>query len=122
MPSRSHLDAHKPDRTAWPVGDEKSDLGLLGVLIGGAAYAGAMVRPQMQPRAIVASGYMARVACACHFIGMRRLESCLTDKEAGMELVRVTVDPATRRVHAGIPLLASASATHTPGLGCVLDR
>jgi hypothetical protein len=97
-------------------------LGLLGLLLGGVTYAGAVLRPQMQPRAAVASGYMARVACACHFIGKRSLESCLTDKEAGMELVRVSVDPAARRVHAGIPLLASASATHTPGLGCVLDK
>jgi hypothetical protein len=96
-------------------------LGLLGVVVFGAAYAAAVVRPQLQPRAVVASGYMARVACACHFIGRRSLESCLTDKEAGMELVRVSIDPAARRVHAGVPLLATASATHTPGLGCVLD-
>ena len=96
--------------------------GALGLVLGGVAYVGAVVRPQMRPPGIVASGYMARVVCACRFIGRRALESCLTDKEPGMELVRVSIDAARRRVTAGIPLMASASASHTPGLGCVLEK
>jgi hypothetical protein len=94
----------------------------VGLVVGGLSYAALVVRPQMQPRATAASGYMARVACACLFVGGRSLESCLTDKEAGMELVRLSVDPAARRVTAGVPLLASVRAVHTPGLGCMLER
>ncbi|MFM2421643.1 MAG: hypothetical protein RL291_173 [Pseudomonadota bacterium] len=94
----------------------------LGLIAGGLAYVALVVVPSMTPRAKVAAGYMARVACACHFIGGRSLDSCATDKEAGMELVRLSADPAQRRVTAYIPVLARASATHTPGLGCVLDR
>jgi hypothetical protein len=96
--------------------------GLMAVLVTGAVYVVGVVVPQMRPRAQVASGYMARVACACHFIGKRSLDSCLADKEPGMELVRLSMDPAVRRIHAGIPGIAAASATHTPGLGCVLDK
>lgn len=97
-------------------------LGLTAIVLAGGTYAYAVVVPKMRPVAQVASGYMARVTCACHFVGKRSLESCMTDKEPGMEQVRVSVDPATRRVTAGIPLVATATATHTPGLGCVLDR
>jgi hypothetical protein len=93
-----------------------------GLVVGGLSYAGLILRPQMQPRATAASGYMARVACACLFVGGRTLDSCLTDKEAGMELVRLSVDQAARRVTAGVPLLVSARAVHTPGLGCMLER
>jgi hypothetical protein len=48
-------------------------------------------------------------------------ESCLTDRETGMEHVRVSIDAAAKRVTAGMPLVASASATYTPGLGGI-DR
>ena len=86
-----------------------------------AAYAAVLVLRQ-RPLAVVATGYMARVACACHFVAGRPLEACYADAEAGMELVRLTADPVRRRVTASIPLLATADATHTPGLGCVLHR
>jgi hypothetical protein len=92
-----------------------------GLAFGGLTYVYTVVIPSMRPVVTVASGYMARVACACHFIGGRSLDSCLTDKEPGMDLVRLSIDPARRRVSAGVPLIASASATHTPGQGCVLD-
>jgi hypothetical protein len=93
-----------------------------GSLVGGLAYAGLVVRPKLQPVAIIASGYMARVACACHFVGRRSPESCLADREEGMEQVRISIDTANRRVTAGVPLVASARATYTPGLGCVIER
>lgn len=82
----------------------------------------AVVVERQRPLALVAVGYMARVACACHFIGERSLQSCHADGERGTELVQLTSDPATRRVFATVAPLAAASATHTPGLGCVLDR
>ncbi len=97
-------------------------LALAGVLAVGSAYAVGVVLPKLQPRAQVASGYMARVACACHFVGKRSLESCLTDKEPGMEQVRVTIDGDAKRVIATVPWVASARATYTPGLGCVLEK
>jgi hypothetical protein len=104
-----------PNRRRWLFG-------LVGsaVCVGAYAFGGQLL--QLKPRAQVASGYMARVVCACRFIGKRTLDSCLTDKEVGMEHVRVSVDPAARRVTASVPLLANAHATYTPGLGCVLDR
>jgi hypothetical protein len=97
-------------------------LGVIAVAAIGGAYVAAVAIPRLKPVAQVASGYMARVACACHFIGGRSLESCMLDKEPGMEQVRLSADPVGRRVTARVPLVASASATHTPGLGCVLDQ
>lgn len=96
-------------------------IGVFATLFATLAAAYLIVPPQLRPIASVASGYMARVACACHFIGGRTLESCLMDREPGMEQVRVSVDAATRRVTAGVPFIASAGASYTPGLGCVLD-
>ena len=109
----------RPARRLWL---KWSLFALAGLLFGGLAYATTVVIPNLRPTAAVASGYMARVACACHFIGRRSLESCLADKEPGMEQVRVSIDPTRRRATAGIPFVASASATHTPGQGCVLDK
>ena len=86
------------------------------------AVYGAVFVLRQKPLAVVATGYMARVACACHFIAGRPLDACYNDGEAGMELVRLAADPARRRITASIPLLATADATHTPGLGCVLER
>ncbi len=93
-----------------------------GLALAGIVYAALVVRPRLQPIATIASGYMARVTCACHFIGGRSLSSCLTDRESGMERVRVSIDTTARRATASVPFLASVSATHTPGLGCVVDR
>jgi hypothetical protein len=76
---------------------------------------------RQKPLADVGVAYMARVGCACHFIAGRTLESCQQDREAGMDLVRLEADAAQRRLTARVPLLARASATHTPGLGCMLD-
>jgi hypothetical protein len=97
-------------------------LALAGLVFGGLAYAYTVLIPQMRPVSQVASGYMARVACACHFIAGRSLASCATDREPGMELVRLSADPARRRITASVAFVASASATHTPGQGCRLER
>lgn len=82
----------------------------------------AVILLRYRPLAETAAGYMARVACGCVFIGGRSLDSCMADKEAGMERVQVTVDTERRRVVANVPLLASAAAIHIPGAGCRMDR
>jgi tetrahydromethanopterin S-methyltransferase subunit C len=95
----------------------RSVIGLLVLVllgVGGFAW-------RQQPLAQVATGYMARVACACHFIAHRPIEACYADAEPGMELVRLSVETGPRRVTASVPLLAQARASHTPGLGCVLE-
>jgi hypothetical protein len=83
---------------------------------------GGLFAARQKPLADVATGYMARVACACHFVADRPLTQCYDDGEAGMEQVRLSADAATRTVRASIPLLSAATATHTPGLGCVLNK
>ena len=94
------------------------------LLIGAAILAGGTlgVTQKLQPRAAVAAGYAARVACACHFIGNRDMASCRTDLEPGMEPVTMTVDESLKRLSAHYPVLASRSATYTADMGCVLDE
>lgn len=104
----------------------RSRRALIGIGLFGAAFCALaavylIAIPRLRPVATVAAGYMARVACACHFIGGRTLKSCLDDREPGMEQVRISIDSVARRVTAGVPFVASAQATYTPGLGCVLD-
>jgi hypothetical protein len=97
-------------------------LSIAALAFAGLAYVPLVAIPAMRPVSDAASGYMARVACACHFVAGRSLESCATDKEPGMELVWLSADPARRRMTASVPFVARASAVHTPGLGCVLER
>src|SRR3954470_23920868 len=49
------------------------------------------ITPQLE----LGTGYAARVACACRYIGNRSLASCRTDFEPGMEPIRLSEDPAT---------------------------
>lgn len=72
-------------------------------------------------RADLASGYVAHVVCACHYVGKRDLKSCATDYEPGMEIVKMSDDPAAHRITAWVPLLAKHTATWTPEYGCGLD-
>ncbi|WP_260597729.1 hypothetical protein [Sphingomonas endolithica] len=64
------------------------------------------------------TGYAARVACACHYIGNRALGSCYADFEPGMSVIRLSDDPETRTVTASVPLIARRSARFDPILGC----
>jgi hypothetical protein len=64
------------------------------------------------------TGYAARVACACRYIGNRPLGSCYADFEPGMSVIRLSDDPATRTVTASVPLIARRSARFDPILGC----
>ena len=86
---------------------------LLALLATAFLYAGSLT-PQLE----LGTGYAARVACACRYIGNRDLKSCRADFEPGMEAIRLSDDPATKTVTAYVPLIASRSATYDPVLGC----
>lgn len=70
----------------------------------------------------VGSAYAARVACSCRFVAGRSLEDCAKDKLAGMELVTLDDDAASKSVTARFPLIAAHTATYREGYGCVLER
>ncbi|MAY76283.1 MULTISPECIES: hypothetical protein [unclassified Citromicrobium] len=72
--------------------------------------------------AVTGAAYAARVGCSCRYIGGRPIGDCAKDKVAGMELVRLSDDPATKSVTATFPLLASQTATYREGYGCVLEK
>ena len=72
--------------------------------------------------AVTGAAYAARVGCSCRYIGGRSIGDCAKDKVAGMELVRLSDDPATRSVTATFPLLAKQTATYREGYGCVLEN
>ncbi len=68
------------------------------------------------------ASYGARVACSCRYIGNRSLGDCRKDFEPGMELIRLSEDPAAKSVTASFPLIASHTATYREGYGCVLEE
>jgi len=72
-------------------------------------------------QAELAVGYGARTACACRYLGLRSLASCRTDFEPGMEMVRLSEDPARKRITATVPLIAERSARFEPDYGCTLE-
>jgi len=94
-------------------------------LIGGVAVvlpallvAGFLYIRSATPQLELGTGYAARVACACRYIGNRDLKSCRADFEPGMEPIRLSDDPATKTVTAWVPMIASRSARYDPVLGC----
>ncbi len=91
------------------------------LLIALAGYA-VLKRGSTGRRADLAAGYVAHVVCSCRYVGHRDLKSCATDFEPGMEIVRMSDDPAARRITAWVPLLAQHTATYSPDYGCALDR
>lgn len=72
------------------------------------------ITPQLE----LGTGYAARVACACRYIGDRKIENCTADFEPGMESIWLSDDPSTKTVTAWVPLIASRSARYDPLLGC----
>lgn len=70
----------------------------------------------------VGTAYAARVGCSCRFVAGRSLDSCKTDKIAGMELVTLSDDVEAKSVTATFPLVASTTATYREGYGCVLEK
>ncbi|MBB3034323.1 hypothetical protein [Alteriqipengyuania lutimaris] len=93
-------------------------LGLVTVL----AVAWYANRTTINGYAMTGASYAARVGCSCRYIGGRSIGDCAKDKVAGMELVRLSDDPATRSVTATFPLVASQTATFREGYGCVLEE
>ncbi len=86
---------------------------LAAILLAAALYIRAL-RPQLE----LGVGYGARVACACRYIGNRTLDSCYTDFEPGMEVIRLRDDPTTKTITASVPLIASRAVRFDPVLGC----
>jgi hypothetical protein len=87
-------------------------------LIGGTALA--IMLPGLIADAPVAAGFGARIACSCHYVGGRPLDSCKADFEPGMEWLLISNDIQARTVTARLPLLAQRTARYDPGFGCTL--
>ncbi|MET0240171.1 MAG: hypothetical protein ABW184_09770 [Sphingobium sp.] len=77
-----------------------------------------------QRRAWMAAGFGARVACSCHKVEGRPLQSCRSDFAPlrGMELVHLSDSKDGQGVDASIPLLAHRTARLVPGFGCIIDN
>ena len=65
------------------------------------------------------AAYGAHITCSCRYIEGRDMASCETDKEAGMEMVRLSDEPENKRVYASVPFLAEAVAERRGAFGCV---
>jgi hypothetical protein len=89
--------------------------GTIALLGGGGVYAYAQTQ---RPLLELGVGYGARVACGCRYMGNRSLLDCRKDFEPGMEMIRLSENPATKTVTASVPLLVSRSARYDPVLGC----
>jgi hypothetical protein len=92
-----------------------------GALLAAALLAVSFYAVRMRPQLELGVGYAARVACACRYIGNRPLAQCYKDFEPGMELIRLSENPADRSVAASVPLLARRTARFDPLLGCQPD-
>jgi hypothetical protein len=76
---------------------------------------------QLRGDAVAGVAYAARVACSCRYVAGRSLADCRKDKLAGMEMLTLSEDAATRSVTASVPLIARDTARFREGSGCVLD-
>jgi hypothetical protein len=70
-------------------------------------------------QARVGAAYGAHVTCSCRYIEGRDMASCETDKEKGMEIVRLRDDPENNRVYASVPFMAEAVAERRGAFGCI---
>ena len=70
-------------------------------------------------QARVGAAYGAHVTCSCRYVEGRDMASCETDKEKGMEMVRLSDDPENQRAYAPVPFLAEAVAERRGAFGCV---
>lgn len=76
--------------------------------------------PTISAYASTGAAYSARVVCSCRYIGNRSLGDCRKDMEPGTEIVRVSEDTQSRRIHASVPFVASEIAEYREGWGCIL--
>ena len=70
-------------------------------------------------QARVGAAYGAHITCSCRYVEGRDMQSCETDKEAGMEMVSLSDDPENKRIYASVPFLAEAVAERRGAFGCV---
>lgn len=70
-------------------------------------------------QARVGVAYGAHITCSCRYVQGRDMASCETDKEKGMEIVRLSDDPENKRIYASVPFLAKAVAERRGAYGCV---
>ncbi|MEL1251755.1 hypothetical protein [Aurantiacibacter gilvus] len=67
------------------------------------------------------TGYAAKTACSCRYVGGRALGQCEDDLLPSMWAIWLTEDEAERSVTARIPLIESTTATYDENYGCVLE-
>ena len=51
-------------------------------------------------QARLGAAYGAHITCSCRYIEGRDMASCETDKEKGLEIVRLSDDPENKRIYA----------------------
>ena len=95
-----------------------SALAAVVVLLGAVAW---LYREPIAGYTTTGAAFGARMARSCRYIAGRGLDDCEKDFEPGMELVFLAEDTDARSVTARVPLLASATARHREGFGCVLE-
>lgn len=95
--------------------------GLVAVVLA-SGYAWLRLGPQGK-RGDLAAGYVAHVVCSCRYVGGRDMKSCATDFEPGMEIVRMSDDPAAKRITAWVPGLPKRVARYDgPEYGCSFEE
>ncbi len=65
--------------------------------------------------------YAARIACSCHYLAGRDLDSCEADFPEGMGQVILSSDDNDKAVTAWLLLFGNDTARYAEGSGCVLD-
>jgi len=109
--------------TAKPTGDKRRTpwlklLVFVAMIGGGAAwYYGDVIDGYSQ----AGTGYAAKGACSCRYIGGRELNQCKDDLMPGMAAIWLSEDEDERSVTARVPLVESVTATYREGYGCVLE-
>lgn len=69
-----------------------------------------------------ATGYAAKTACSCRYVGGRELGQCKEDLMPAMQVLWLSEDTEQHSVSASVPLVESTTATYREGYGCVLER
>jgi hypothetical protein len=95
---------------------------LVVALLAGLVVLGFVFGSDLYAKALLGSAYGARIGCACHYVEGRPLDQCKADFEAGMGMITLSDDPASKSVTGRFPLLASQTASFRPGEGCVLEK
>ncbi|MEM6412937.1 MAG: hypothetical protein AAF683_15545 [Pseudomonadota bacterium] len=92
------------------------------IVLGGAALWQFVLKGQLA-YADIASAYVAKQTCSCRFVGERELESCLGDFTQDVSILNVSEvrEGGEGSITASALGIVSATATHRPGLGCVLQ-